>query len=77
MVWLLVIGIYAAPGNAVNWDGPWRLGMSQALDQRFSSEAECRNSAIQFMGKMHEGMLAPIRFRCVSIDAALPKGAPR
>ena len=77
MLWLLVINIYAAPDSAVNWNGPWRLGMSQTMEKRFKSEAECRNSAIQFIGKMHEGMLAPIRFKCVSVDATLPKDAPR
>lgn len=41
------------------------------------SEAECRNSAIQLIAKMHQGMLAPMRFACVPIGSALPKGAPR
>ena len=77
MMWLLVFSIYAAPDNATNWDGPWKHGESRVLGSPFRSEAECRNSAIQFIGKMHEGMLAPMRFKCVGIEAALPKGAPR
>jgi hypothetical protein len=75
--WLLVVAIYTAPPNAVDWHGPWGLGMTKLLDQQFDSEAQCRNFAVQFIGKMHEGMLAPMRYRCVSIDRGLPKGAPR
>ena len=77
MVWLLVIVIYSAPGNAVDWDGPWKFDGSRPFQRTFTSEAECRNTAIQFIGDMHQGMLAPMRFRCVSFEAALPKGAPR
>jgi hypothetical protein len=77
MKWLLIVAIYAAPYDSVNWDGPWELGMTKILEQRFDSEAECRNSAIRLIAKMHEGMLAPMRFRCVSIDDKLPKGTAR
>lgn len=77
MVWLLLLNIYAAPSNAENWNGPWKLGMSKVIDQPFRSEAECRNAAIIFMGKMHQGMLAPMRYRCVKVEAGLPEGAPR
>jgi hypothetical protein len=77
MVWLMVFSVYAAPANAVNWDGPWRLGMSRAAEQTFTSEADCRNYAIQFIARMHQGMLAPMRSKCVSVDATLPKGAVR
>ena len=77
MKWLLIIAIYAAPPDAADWDGPWELGMTKMMEQQFDSEADCRNTAIRFIAKMHEGMLAPMRFRCVSIDAGLPKGATR
>ena len=80
MVWLMVFMVYAAPDNsAVNWNGPWKLGFSRAseAEQVFQSEADCRNSAIQFIGRMHQGMLAPIRFKCVAFEASLPRGAPR
>ena len=43
MVWLMVFVIYAAPGNAVDWNGPWKFGTSSAADQVFQSEADCRN----------------------------------
>ena len=74
MIWLLLIVFYAAPDNAVNWDGPWKAGMSKLMDQRFASEADCRSQAIQFIGKMHEGMLAPMRFRWRCRRGVSPKG---
>lgn len=77
MKWLLIISIYAAPADAVDWDGPWELGMTQLMDDPFNSAAECRTFAIQLIAKMHEGMLAPMRYRCVPIEANLPEGAPR
>lgn len=77
MVWLLILVVYQAPPDAVNWNGPWTIGMTHVVDERFSSEAECRNSAIQTIGRIHQGMLAPIRFHCVAVDARLPQGAPR
>lgn len=77
MVWLLVLVVYAAPPDAVDWDGPWDIGMTRVVDTHFKSEAECRNAAIEMIGRLHQGMLAPMRFRCVPVDATLPKGAPR
>jgi hypothetical protein len=77
MVWLLVLSLYAAPSEAVDWDGPWKLGTSKVIGQPFRSEAECTNSAIQFIGKMHEGMLAPMRFKSIGVEGSLPKGATR
>ena len=76
-MWLLVLVIYAAPPDAVDWDGPWKVGMTKVLDDQYHSEAECRNFAIRLIGKMHDGMLAPMRFQCVEFPADLPKGAPR
>jgi hypothetical protein len=26
---------------------------------------------------MHDGMLAPMRYRCIAVEAGLPKGVPR
>jgi len=69
--------IYAAPDNAVDYDGPCEIGMVQSVETVFGSEAECRTQAIQTIGRLCEGMLAPIRFRCVAVEERLPKGAPR
>jgi hypothetical protein len=77
MKWLLIVTIYAAPADAVDWDGPWTFGMAHLVEEQFATEAECRNNAIKLIARMHEGMLAPMRYRCVSIEAGLPTGAPR
>jgi hypothetical protein len=78
MVWVIVLMVYAAPSNAIDWPGPWTHGITIVnKDSFFTSEAECRNSAIQLIGRIHQGMLAPIRFQCVSFPAGLPKGASR
>lgn len=77
MVWLLVLIVYAAPDDAVNWDGPWTFGMSQTVETRYATEAACRSAAAEMIGRLHEGMRAPIRYRCVEVPAGLPKGAPR
>jgi hypothetical protein len=73
MVWLLMLMVYEAPANAVDWDGPWKLGLTKVVDTKFTSEAECTTFAIRLIGKMHDGMLAPMRYRCVPADASLPK----
>ncbi|HYI39722.1 MAG TPA: hypothetical protein VE053_05310 [Allosphingosinicella sp.] len=77
MKWLLVLTIYAAPPDALDWDGPWTLGMAKLIEEPFATEAECRNFALRMIAKMHEGMLAPMRYRCIPVEAGLPKGAPR
>ncbi len=77
MSWLLILIVYAAPPDAVDWNGPWEFGMTHVVEERFASEAECRTSAIQTIGRIHQGMLAPIRFRCVEVQESLPENAPR
>lgn len=77
MTWLLVLSIYAGPANSVDWNGPWKLSISQVMDRRFQSEPECRNTAIQTIARMHNDMLAPVRFKCIQVETTLPKGAPR
>lgn len=77
MTWLLVLIVYAAPDRAVDWDGPWQYGMSKLAERQFASEAECRNNAVQMIGRIHQGMMAPIRYQCISVPTSLPKGAPR
>lgn len=77
MKWLLILVVYQAPADAVDWNGPWTYGMTHVVEEQFSSEAECRNEAVQMIGRIHQGMLAPIRYRCVGIPAELPEGAPR
>jgi hypothetical protein len=76
-VWLLILAVYGGPYNSVDWDGPWDFAKFQAMDRKFKSEAECRNTAIMMIADMHKGMLAPMRFACVPFAAFLPKGASR
>lgn len=77
MVWLLVLVVYAAPNNAVNWNGPWEFGMSVQSEGSFATESACRNEAIKRIGRIHQDLLAPIRYHCISVPATLPKNAPR
>lgn len=77
MVWLLILVVYAAPDDAVNWSGPWTFGMTRVMENHYRSEVECRNSAVELIGRIHEGMRAPIRYRCVQVPGSLPKGAAR
>lgn len=76
-MWILVLAMYGAPPDAVDWDGPWTYMETKVLERQFASEAECRNTAIKLIGDIHQGLLAPIRYRCVELPAGLPKGAPR
>ncbi len=77
IMWLLILAIYVAPPDAINWKGSWELGLANLIEERFETEAICLNAAIQIKGELNEGMLAPVRFRCVNIDAVLPANAPR
>lgn len=77
MVWIAIFIVYQAPPNAVDWNGPWSFGMTHVADAQYASEAECRSEAVQFIGRMHQGMLAPMRYRCIEVPASLPKGAER
>lgn len=77
MKWLLVLVIYAAPDDAVNWNGPWTFGMTHTVETPFASKTACRSAAEGVIQRLHEGMKAPIRYRCVAVEGDLPKDAPR
>jgi hypothetical protein len=77
MKWLMVIAVYMAPADAVDWNGPWEIGVTTMSEDKYDSEAECRNEAVQMIGRLHQGMLAPMRFQCVPMPETLPEGAPR
>jgi len=76
-IWIMVMVVYGGPYDSENWDGPWDFATARAAEKAFKTEADCRNSAIQLIAHMHEGMLAPMRFECVPFAANLPKGTPR
>jgi hypothetical protein len=77
MVWFLLLFVYKAPADPVDWNGPWTYGMSRMMDDPFPSEAACQSAAAKIIARLHEGMLAPMRYRCVGVPDGLPKGAPR
>ena len=76
-MWLLIMVIYVAPPDAVNWQGSWELGMTKLVERRFSSEATCRSAGREIKDRLNQGMLAPVRFHCLNISSELPAGAPR
>lgn len=76
-MWLLILMVYTAPSNAVNWKGSWELGHVVLRDERFSSEANCLAAGYEIKSKLNQGMLAPIRYQCIGVDAGLPAGVPR
>jgi hypothetical protein len=76
--WVIVLVLYAAPPNAVDWPGPWQKGKIIAGENFYPTEGICRNEAVQWIARVHAaGMLAPFRFQCVPFPASLPVGAPR
>lgn len=69
--------VYTAPSDAVNWYGSWELGPAVLRDERFSSEANCLSAGFEIKSKLNQGMLAPVRYQCIEVDAGLPAGATR
>ena len=76
-MWLLLIVVYVAPPDAVNWKGNWQLGPALVRDERFANEASCLNAGSQIKTKLKEGMLAPVRYHCIKVDAGLPPDVER
>ena len=76
-MWLLIVALYAAPPDAVNWKGSWELGMTKLVEHHFESEAGCLKRGIDIKAKLNEGMLAPVRFHCFKIESGLPTGTAR
>jgi hypothetical protein len=77
MVWVLLVVLYKAPENAVDWNGPWKFGLAQTLEKTFNSETECSNEAAGIIAKLHKQMAVPMRYKCVAFEEGLPEGAPR
>lgn len=76
-MWLLILMVYTAPSDAVNWKGAWELGPAVLRDERFSSEANCLAAGMKIKSQINQGMLAPVRYQCIGVDAGLPAGAMR
>ena len=77
IMWLLILVVYGAPPDAVNWKGPWELGPAVLRDERFANEASCLGAGSRIKASLNEGMLAPVRYHCIRVDAGLPPGAQR
>ena len=76
-MWLLILMVYVAPSNAVNWKGAWKLGPALVREERFKSEANCLAAGHEIKSNLNKGMLAPVRYQCIRVDAGLPEGATR
>jgi hypothetical protein len=70
--WVAVLVVYVAPPDAVGWQGPWTRGKTVARPNFFASEAECRANTEAMIKDMHQGMLAPILYRCVPFQESVP-----
>jgi len=75
-IWIMVLSIYVAPSESVDWDGPWKFEKPRVQEQTFNTEIECRSYAVHFIGRLHQVMTVPMRFKCVSFDASIHKGEP-
>ena len=76
-MWLLILMVYTAPSDAVNWKGSWELGPVVLRDERFSTEANCLAAGYAIKSRLNQEMLAPVRYQCIGVDAGLPAGVPR
>ena len=76
-MWLLILMVYTAPSDAVNWKGSWELGPAVLRDERFSSEANCLAAGFEIKSKLNQEMLAPVSYQCIAVDAGMPAGVPR
>lgn len=72
-VWVMVMVVYAAPSDAVDWHGPYTRDKVIAGGKLpfFGSESECKREAQNKINQIHTMMLAPLIFRCVSFPESL------
>ena len=76
-MWLLLFAIYVAPPDAVDWQGPWELGMTRLMEQHYASKKDCLDAGAKVKSRLNEGMLAPVRYHCVEIAGELSSGIAR
>ena len=76
-MWFLLVAIYTAPADAVNWQGSWELGITRLKEQGFESEAACLSAGAELKANLNEGMLAPVRYHCIKLPSQLPAGIDR
>ena len=70
-MWLLIVAIYVAPPDSINWKGSWELGMTGLMERHFESKATCLESGAGVKTKLNKGMLAPVHTSCIQIPEHL------
>lgn len=63
--WVAILLVYKAPYDSVNWHGPWSRGMTISGKNFYDSEDACKSDTEGWISRIHQGMKAPIRYRCV------------
>ncbi len=76
-MWLLVVAIYVAPPNAVDWQGSWTLGLTRLDEKHYASEKDCLDAGAKLKSRLNEGMLAPVSYHCLEISGELPAAVAR
>ena len=71
-MWLLLVVVYFAPPDAIDWKGSWELGLSRVMEERYETEAGCLAGGQALQDHLGEGMLAPVRIHCVRVEKSLP-----
>ena len=70
-MWLLVILVYFAPPDAVDWQGSYELGISRIHQENFTTEKSCQDKGEAIKTVFNEGALAPFRYRCLEVPSQI------
>ena len=68
-MWILIILIYFAPPDAVDWQGSYELGIAETHKEHFTSERSCQDKGEDIQASFNEAALAPFRYRCLEIPS--------
>lgn len=74
-IWILLLSVYTAPLDAVDWQGDWKLGPINALEHQFSSKEECTKAGQSLKAQLQEEIRAPMRMLCIPLWSGLPAGS--
>ena len=64
-MWLLILVVYFAPPDSVDWNGPFELGLARISEEHFTTEELCLNRGKEIKAELGNGMLAPVRYQCL------------
>ena len=70
-MWILVILIYFAPSDAVDWQGSYELGIAETHKEHFTSERSCLDKGEAMKTVFNEGALAPFRYQCLAVPSSM------